>query len=281
MKTAYKIFLLLIGPVSLSIHSFAQVTYNSDSGRAKSVNLATTPAYHPKPVVKKPKPITTELSGGLRLNTNGWSFFMERGRVKPEDERHADMFYNVILWQFELSEIKNPKEYKTTNSNVDPNITSKPTPFIFGKINNFYTLKLGIGKRKMIAGKPEPGTVSVHWVYAGGLSVGMLKPYYIKVYNEPNPIKYSDATHDEFLSENGIIGAGGFMQGLHEIKFVPGLQAKTALHFDFAASRKTVLAVEFGVDAEIYTQNIPLMVNQTATPYFFNIFGSFQFGKRW
>lgn len=178
------------------------------------------------------------------------------------------MFHDILLWQFELSEKKNPKEYKSTNSNLDPYSGSKPTPFIFGKINNFYALKLGIGKRKMIAGKPDPGTVSIHWVYAGGLSIGMLKPYYIKVYNEPNPIKYTDNNRDEFLSQSTIIGAAGFKEGLHEITFIPGLQAKTALHFDFAANRKTVLAIETGVNAEIYSQAIPLMVNQKATPLF-------------
>lgn len=171
---------------------------------------------------KRPKPIRTEFSGGLRLNTDGWSIFFDRGKVKTDDERHSDMFHDVILWQVEFSEKKDPKEYKTTNSNLDPYSGSKPTPFIFGKINNFYALKLGIGKRKMIAGKPESGTISIHWVYEGGLSIGMLKPYYIKVYNENNPIKYTDEKRDEFLAQNSIIGAAGFREGLHEIKFVPG-----------------------------------------------------------
>ena len=45
--------------------------------------------------------------------------------------------------------------------------------YIFGKINNFYALKLGYGYRRMIAGKPDPGTVSIHWIYSGGFSVGL------------------------------------------------------------------------------------------------------------
>jgi len=277
MKNSKKILLLTLS-FCISYLTNAQTSIPVDSVKKQ---ITTTPIVYNKPLVKRPKPIHTELSGGIRLNTDGWSFFMDRGKVKTDDERHSDMFHDILLWQFELSEKKNPKEYKSTNSNLDPYSGSKPTPFIFGKINNFYALKLGIGKRKMIAGKPDPGTVSIHWVYAGGLSVGMLKPYYIKVYNEANPIKYSDNNRDEFLSQSTIIGAAGFKQGLHEITFIPGLHVKTALHFDFSSNRKTVLAIETGLNAEIYSQAIPIMATQNATPYFLDIYASFQFGKRW
>lgn len=280
MRVACKILFFLFCFSVLHQYAGAQTILSSDT----SHKVVAAPPVRPvikRQMPKRPKPIRTEFSGGLRLNTDGWSIFFDRGKVKTDDERHSDMFHDVILWQVEFSEKKDPKEYKTTNSNLDPYSGSKPTPFIFGKINNFYALKLGIGKRKMIAGKPESGTISIHWVYEGGLSIGMLKPYYIKVYNENNPIKYTDEKRDEFLAQNSIIGAAGFREGLHEIKFVPGLHVKTALHFDFAGNRKTVLAIETGINAEIYSQAIPLMVNQTAKPYFLNIFASFQFGKRW
>ncbi len=59
---------------------------------------ATTPAPVRKaPVIKpkKPKPITKEFSGGIRLNTDGWSLFAEKGWVKSDDARNNDKFYNV------------------------------------------------------------------------------------------------------------------------------------------------------------------------------------------
>jgi hypothetical protein len=71
------------------------------------------------------------------------------------------------------------------------------------------------------------------------------------------------------------------MKGLNEIQFIPGLHAKTALHFDFAASKKTKLAVETGVNAEYYTKNVELMANQKAVPYLVDVYLSFQFGGRW
>jgi len=237
---------------------------------------------------KKPKPITKEFSGGVRLNTDGWSVFVDKGWVKSEDSRNADKFYNVRIAQIELSEHKHVKELKTTNPNPVIN-NEKPKPYIYGKINNFYTLKLGYGNRKMIAGKPEQGTVAIHWVYMGGLSLGMLKPYYLDAYVMPdNPrrlkkesIKYSEETKQSFLGQQYIVGSSGWSKGLNEIKYVPGIQAKTGLHFDFAASRKTKLAIEVGVSAELYTQKIEILANQDAYPYLFNGYVSLQFGKRY
>lgn len=236
-------------------------------------------------VAKKPKPIANELSGGLRLNTNGWSIFGERGRVQTEETKYRDLFYNVNFVYLEISEQKHPKETRTSISG-DPQGTR---PFVFGKINNFYSVKAGVGRRKMIAGKPEGGTVSVHWVYGGALSLGMLKPYYVEaaVVNastgqfEQQTIKYSDETKGTFLSENYILGATGFAKGLNELKVVPGIQAKTGLHFDFAQRKRAKIAVEMGMSGELYTKRIEIMANQKAVPYALNIYASIQAGKRW
>ena len=157
-------------------------------------------------------------------------------------------------------------------------------PFIYGKTNNFYAFKLGYGMRKMIAGKPETKTVSVHWVYLGGLSLGLQKPYYLETYNQDNgtieSIKYSEETERRFLGQY-IIGSSGFTKGLNETQIIPGFHAKTALHFDFAATKKSKIALETGINAEYYTKKIELMAYQDAKPYFIDVYVSLQFGGRW
>jgi len=237
---------------------------------------------------KGPKPIRTELSFGLRLNTDGWTVFSTKGYVRSQDSRQSDMFHNMRFYQVELSEKKHPKEKKApTEQNLVGD--QPPRPYIFGKINNFYTLKLGMGYRRMIAGKPEPGTVSIHWIYAGGLSIGMLKPYYVDAYVRQDnsgtlavqSIKYSDSTKESFLDPRNVVGSSGFAKGLGELQIVPGLHVKTGLHFDFAASRKTKMAVEVGVSAEVYSKNIVIMANQDTFPYFANAYVSIEFGRRW
>lgn len=234
------------------------------------------PVIHTISKPKGQKPIKKEISFGFRLNTDGWSVFSDVGKIKAPNARQSDMFYNVRFWQFELSEKKDPSQYKVTSDNGGGTNT-----YIYGKINNFYVLKLGWGYRKMIAGKPDPGSVSIHWVNAGGLAVGFLKPYYINTLTDPGAIKYTDATKEDFLNQSVIVGSAGFSKGLSETKIVPGGYFKSALHFDFSTNRKTVIAVETGFDLEYYAQQVQLMADQSPASYFADLYIAVQLGKRW
>jgi hypothetical protein len=71
------------------------------------------------------------------------------------------------------------------------------------------------------------------------------------------------------------------MKGFNEIKFVPGLHFKTGLHVDFATGRKSLMALELGVNGEYYTSKIQQMVGQDPKALFLNFYASLQFGKRW
>jgi hypothetical protein len=68
---------------------------------------------------------------------------------------------------------------------------------------------------------------------------------------------------------------------LGETKVIPGIHVKTALHFDFARAKNKKIAVETGINVELYTKKIEMMAFQNPVPYFVNIYASFQFGKRW
>jgi len=227
-----------------------------------------------------PKPISKELSLGFRINTDGWGIFMDYGTSRPIDTKHGDRFYNLGLWQFEFTEKKNPREEKSSSGSTSNG--SGSSSFIFGKINNFYVFKPGYGVRTMIAGKPDDqGAVSIHWVNLGGPAIGILKPYYLNVSGDPVAIKYSDATKTDFLDPNLVISSAGFGKGISESKVIPGVHFKSALHFDFTGNLRNVIAVETGVNAEYYFQDIQLMANIAPTNYFVDVYLSFQFGRRW
>lgn len=243
-----------------------------------------------KPRVRLPPPMERELSGGFGLTSTGWKAFVDYGQIRSDEGRYSDQFHNVRLYQLEFAEVKHPKETRVTSRQGSNPGEGKTKPYIFGKINNFYTLNLSYGRRKMIAGKPEPKSVSIHWVYAGGLSLGMLKPYYLDGYAPYDQMSGSQLVRKEFkyadypsnfLNNDYIVGAAGFSKGLGEIKLVPGLQAKTAIHFDFSNKKHLLMGVEAGVSAAVYTQKIELMANQKAYPYTMNLYASFQIGKRW
>lgn len=265
-------------------HAQSQRTQADTINKVQQTPVIKSPVIKPK----KPKPISREFSGGIGLTTDGWTVFVNKGWVKSDDDKNSDKFYNVRFAQLEISEHKHPKEIKGTNNSIAQATNDKPKPFIYGKINNFYALKLGYGYRRIIAGKPEPGTVAIHWLYAGGLSIGLLKPYYIDAYVlRDNPrrlvrenIKYNDENAEAFIQQNNIVGSSGWTTGLGETKIVPGIHAKTGVHFDFAQNTKTKLALEVGLAAELYTQKIELMADQKAYPYLISGYVSLQFGRR-
>ena len=275
MKSTVAILILVLVCLT-GIHA-QEITFSSDSTK-KLVRPVI--VYAKPPVVKPPKPIRHELSFGLRLNTDGWGIYTDFGKVKGQDVKKIDMFHNVKFLQLEFGEIKNPKEQK---------IRGGTNNYIYGKVNNFYSLKIGAGIQKMIAGKPDPGSVSIHWSNSVGFALGLLKPYYINVYGSlspttgtsQSPIKYSDINQDDFLDKYRIKGSAGFSKGLDEMTFIPGGYLRSAIHVDFAANKIYVLSLETGVNAEFYSQDVLLMASQKPSSSFYNLFIAFQFGKRW
>ena len=278
MKCIKNSLVLLLTCCACSV-SYAQVAVKATDTTRHATDTVKKAVVRPKPMIKPkgPKPTVNEVSMGVRLNTNGWSAFTDIGRDKAKNAKDRDMFYNVHFLQVELKENKDPKETKSTAVDAFGN----QTKYIYGKINNFYALKLGYGIRTIIAGKPEPGTVSIHWVNVLGGSLGLLKPYYLKVYSDPSAIKYSDQTQSDFLDQQVIEGKGKFSQGLDQLKFVPGGHYKSAIHFDFSANRKNVLGAEIGFNVEYYSTAVQLIAGQKPSSLFADLFISFQYGRRW
>lgn len=265
--------------LGVAMPSFAQqASATPDSVKKVAPVAPVKPAAVPVKKAKGPAPAKREFSAGVRLNTNGWSLYTDLGRLRAIDPKRPEMFYNMRLMQIEFTEKKNLKQEKLVG---DGRASGGSNGYVYGKINNFYALKLGVGFRKMLVGKPDPGTVSIHWVGVAGFSAGFLKPYYLNVISDPSAIKYSDATKGDFLDQQVIEGSAGFFKGINEVKFVPGGHIKSAVHFDFSSSKKNVIGIEAGVNAEFYGQKIELMAAQPANNYFIDLFIAAQFGKLW
>ena len=185
---------------------------------------------------------------GLQLRTNGYGVFLELGRAK------SPRFTNLYL--LELSEIKHQKEEKSGTTN---GIFSNS--FIYGKINNFYQAKLGFGQQYIFGQKGNKNGIAVMGIYQGGLSIGLLRPYYINVNdanNKNRDIKYDSPDSLLFLT-GGINGSSGLGKGWSEIKIKPGAFVKGALRFDFGRFNEQVQAVEIGLSVEGYSQKIQIM----------------------
>lgn len=279
MKHNFK-FIFSLVLLSITVSSFAQpvrIKYRDRLGDSlQLVNTAVKP-----PRVKRPPALRGELSGGFRLNSNGYSIFVDKGYLRGGEAFGAanrDYFFHTRLIHVELGEIKHSKE--TKSSPAIPGLPFQPGSYILGKINNFYYFNLGYGKRLLIAGKPDPGTISIHWVYLGGFSAGLLKPYYLQ-HSRLGDIKYSEDNEPAFIYPGEIIGKSPFSEGFNETKFVPGVFLRTGLHFDFATQKKRVSGLEVGLNGSLYTKKIEQMVRQDNKQVFFNFYLSLQFGKRW
>lgn len=210
---------------------------------------------------------------GFKLNTDGWASFYEHGKYKTITATN--------IWWLELGERKSKKEEKTTKTSYNGFFALVGNPFIYGKKNNFYYVKAGLGQQRLIGGKGNKNGVAVSAVYGAGISAGLIKPYYITVSDpttgDVTDIKYPDSL---FLDPASIVGGAGFSKGFSEIKFVPGAQGKLGFRFDYGKFNELLSAIEVGINAEYYTQKIPIMVYAPEKQFFFNAYVALEFGKR-
>jgi hypothetical protein len=160
-------------------------------------------------------------------------------------------------------------------------IKKTQNPYVYGKINNFYSVQLSFGGHRFLGQKGNKNGVAVSVVYKGGLSLGLLRPYYIQVEDNGTnkTIKYSPET-DSLFKFGFIIGSGGLGMGWGEMKLKPGAFAKTGLRFDFGRYNEVVSGIEVGVSAEYYSGNIPIMLYQKDKQFFYQGHIAMIFGRR-
>lgn len=207
---------------------------------------------------------------GFHLRTNGYGLLFEKGKMKTQR--------NASIYSIEFNEIKHPKEDKLPNNSGGFTFSS---PYIYGKINNFYSLQLGYGQNRILGQKGNKNGITVSVAYKGGLTLGLLRPYYIEVEenNEVKKIKFTPEDSTLFLT-GFIIGGGGLGKGWNEMKFKPGVFAKTSLRFDFGRFNESVSAIDIGISAEFYSSKIPLMVFQKQKQFFYQGHIGILFGRR-
>ena len=215
---------------------------------------------------------------GIQLRTRGYGIFYEIGRFK------SPRFANLYL--IEITETKDIKEEKTQTGNGFVS-----NSFVYGKINNFYQFKLGFGQQYILGQKGNKNGIAVMGLYQGGLSLGLLRPYYINIQEggQEKAIKYDpDDSSNKFLTAGLISGSSGLGKGWNELEVVPGAFIKTGLRFDFGRYNELIQALQIGLSAEAYSKKIEIMApyDITGKPavepkrVFFQGHIAFVFGRR-
>ncbi|NNE29193.1 MAG: hypothetical protein HKN16_06130 [Saprospiraceae bacterium] len=223
-----------------------------------------------------------EAAADIRLHTNGFAFAMNFGKIKT--------YYKTKYYQIEIGELKHPKEFRNP---FDVNPNGRGSSFIYGKRNNLYVLRGGIGTKRYFSEKAKKRGIAVGASYNFGPSIGLLKPYQLTLrYPTDSPNggnvevneSYSEENHDQFTDHSFIVGAAGFSKGFADLKIRPGVHAKAGLHFALGAFDEVVKAFEAGVMVDWFFSEVPMMIpldNNENKSYFLNLYLNLQFGKRW
>lgn len=221
-----------------------------------------------------------EWGGDLKLMPNGWSIGGHWGTLKN--------YYTTNVYTVEFGELKHVREARQ-RAEVGINTFGRSTrSFIYGKQNNLFALRAGVGQKRYFSEKARRNGVAVGMFYNFGGSLGIVKPYYLDMARqEPgsnriliDPVRYSEATATQFLNINRIYGASSLAMGLNEISLAPGAHAKIALHLDWGAYDENVRAIEVGLAADFFFRQIDIMVTEDNKPFFVNFYAAFQLGKR-
>ncbi len=222
---------------------------------------------------------TQEKTVNLSFNTSGFSFGYAKGKLKN---------YKVTpFWQFEFGRLKHPKSYKQV-ADITGNRNSKP--YTYGKKNVFMTLRAMRGHKHYFSEKAKTKGVAVGMQYMAGLSLGLVKPYYLNIQRGVNPVdptvgnitaeKYSEDNRAFFMDYHSIAGAASFFKGIKETKLLPGVHGRLGVLVDWGAFDETSKSVDAGVMIDVFPKAVPIMIDAKNYPFFLGLYLNFQFGKR-
>jgi hypothetical protein len=211
---------------------------------------------------------------------DGFGAIFEKGWMKSP--------YKLNFFQLEIGSKRHEKElrFRYSIDQGNPYYTYQPPVYVYGKQNNFYQLKMLIGKQLLVGGKANKNGVGLYFNYAIGFTAGFIRPYYIDVVDTSSsrmsviPIKYDDPNKDLFLNDPLIYGGTGLKYGWNEMTFVPGFHSKASLRFDWARFNQTISALEIGFEFDYYTQKVVQMVNNPGKSFFPTGYIGLVFGNR-
>lgn len=199
------------------------------------------------------------------INSNGLGGNFRYGK-------RINAFYKTI-YDFDLVHVKHSKEEKSP-SPLYPNGRS----FVYGKMNNFFILRGGMGIEQEAFRKFDKGGISIRFSYMGGFSAGVLKPiYYEFISNRPEPERIIDKFPEN--DHPTIIGRASFFKGFDELEFVPGGYGKLAITFEFSKVDEVVQALETGIGIDVFYKKVPIMATSNNNFIFITLSLGYRFGK--
>lgn len=213
----------------------------------------------------------------FKLRSDGWQVGAEIAKQRN--------YFRSLIYRFDLGEYQHPKQVR---QNKDPfgGIFGNNgiRPFVFGKQNTLFALHGAIGQKFLLAERARRNGIMINYYYAAGVTLGILKPYFVRVCanvqcSQLEVVTYDPEVNNRFLDYDFILGGAGFGTGWR-LGFRPGLHAKTGIQFDWSSQDDVIKSVEVGLSADGYFGRVPIMVTEDNKFLFFNAYVGFAFGKK-
>jgi hypothetical protein len=214
-----------------------------------------------------------QMSGGLNIHSNGFGGFFQIGKYRG--------VRNILLFNVDLVTMKHEKEVKSYNP-----VYEDSRSYVYGKLNNFYTLRPMIGKKKVLAQKERRSGVQVAYQWMVGPTIGLTKPVYLEIgypsipYDYLSVEKYNPEQH--FFDD--IYGRASGLRGISELGIIPGASAKFGLNFEYSNLKDRMKGLEIGAVLDFYWKEVPIMAEEyvdSNRQYFLTLYLNIFFGKKY
>ncbi|MCB0760821.1 MAG: hypothetical protein KDC12_04795 [Flavobacteriales bacterium] len=218
-----------------------------------------------------------QMYGGIHLHSSGYGLNFTWGKYSTA--------HKIWLYSAEFLYMKHEKEVRSYNP-TQPDAKS----YVYGKLNSFFVLRPGIGRKKIVADKLRKSGVQIAYSYTLGPALGITKPVYLEIgVQETNYNTYVTERYDpdkHFFDD--IYGRAPFINGITELSLYPGGFAKFAFNFEYANSKNRLKGLETGVALDAYFKRIPIMAENIGDlegvrnkQLFLNFYVNLFFGKKY
>ncbi len=206
-----------------------------------------------------------EKSFGITINSNGYGLGYRYGK--------RINIHRKWLFEGNINIVKHEKEKKMTNP-----YSLDFFRFVYGKTNSVFNIRLGAGMHRELYKKFDRNSVSVRWIYTGGLTFAFLKPIYYNIYDE-NTKEKEWKKFEENTPWWYIYGKATYFYGVNEMQVIPGVFAKTGFNFEFSKTDKKLNMLEVGFIFEAYPKVVKIMETEKNLQFFPVLYLSYRFGK--
>ena len=181
---------------------------------------------------------------GVTTNTNSGLLggFVFRHSTQIDKQLFGRHQYRSL--GLELVNVRHAKELSQSS-----NTGARFTP---GKQNYLFVLRPQYGREIILSNRNNDEGISINGILAAGVSLGILKPYYIQYQVRPGIVRteaYDPLKHTDL---GNILGSGNLLQGLGSSKIIPGINAKLGFSFELSAFRSNLTGVEIGFLTELF-----------------------------